>query len=49
MIKETDKFIDSNVFEGMTSISALIKSIRSGRNDRKIKKILFDSYILYHK
>lgn len=43
MIKETDKFIDSNVFEGMTSISALIKSIRSGRNDRKIKKILFDS------
>ena len=43
MIKETDKFIDSNVFEGMTSISALIKSIRNGKNDRKIHKILFDS------
>ena len=42
MIKETDKFIDSNVFEGMTSISSLIKSIRNGNNDRKIHKILFD-------
>ncbi len=40
--KEADKFIDSNVFEGMTSISALIKAIRNGNNDRKIFKILFD-------
>ena len=31
-----------NIFEGMTSISALIKSIKSGKNDRKIHKILFD-------
>ena len=35
--------LDSNVFEGMTSISALIKAIRSGKNDRKIEKILFDA------
>ena len=41
--KETEKFLSSNIFEGMTSISALIKSIRSGNNDREISKILFDS------
>ena len=40
--KEAEKFIDSNIFEGMTSISALIKSINSGKNSRKINKILFD-------
>ena len=42
MIKESDKFINSNIFEGMTSISSLIKSIKNGHNDRKINKILFD-------
>ena len=31
-----------NVFEGMTSISALINAIKSGKNDRKIHEILFD-------
>ena len=40
--KEAERFVDSNVFEGMTSISALIKAIRAGNNDRKINKILFD-------
>lgn len=40
--KESDKFTDSNVFEGMTSISALIKAISSDKNDRRILKILFD-------
>ncbi len=30
------------VFEGLTTISALINSKKDGRNDRKIKKILFD-------
>lgn len=30
------------VFEGLTAISALIGAIESGKNDRKIKKILFD-------
>ena len=42
MIKESDKFINSSIFEGMTSISSLIKSIKNGHNDRKINKILFD-------
>ncbi len=40
--KETEKFNDSNVFEGMTSISALINSISNKKNDRQIIKILFD-------
>ena len=40
--KEIDKFADSNIFEGMTSISALIKAMESEKNDRKIIKILFD-------
>ena len=31
-----------NVFEGMTSISALINAIKAGKNDRKIHEILFD-------
>ena len=42
MLKETSKFENSNIFEGMTSISALINSIKSGKNDRKIIKVLFD-------
>ena len=41
--KEAQKFIDSNIFEGMTSISALIKAIKRGNNGRRIEKILFDS------
>ena len=40
--KENDKFTDSNIFEGMTSISALIKAISANKNNRKILKILFD-------
>ena len=42
MQKEERKFCDSTVFEGMTSIRAIIKSIDSETNDRKIEKILFD-------
>ncbi len=42
MLKESDKFTDSSVFEGMTSISALIKSIEANKSDRRIIKILFD-------
>lgn len=37
--KESDKFIESNIFEGMTSISALLNS---DSNDRKINKILYN-------
>lgn len=42
MIKEDIKFVDSTVFEGMTSIRSIIKGIDDGINDRKIEKILFD-------
>ena len=42
MQKEERKFKESTVFEGMTSIRAIIKGIDSGINDRKIEKILFD-------
>ncbi len=42
--KESEKFLNSELFEGMSSISALIKAI--GRdyssNDRKILKVLID-------
>ena len=42
MQKEDIKFEVSNVFEGMTSIRAIIKSIDSRLSDRRIEKILFD-------
>ena len=42
MQKEFLRFADSTVFEGMTSIRAIISGIDSGVNDRTIKKILFD-------
>ena len=41
--KEASKFTDSAIFEGMPSISAVIKAQRSGKSDRKINKILVDS------
>ena len=42
--KETEKFFDSELLEGMSSISALIKAIeqKSNINNRKILKILID-------
>ena len=40
--KEISKFESSNIFEGMTSISALIKGFENNVTDRKIEKILFD-------
>jgi len=43
MLKEETKFIDSCVFEGMTSIRAILQGIDAGINDRKIKRIIFDS------
>ena len=39
--KEEIKFADSLLFEGMTSISAIINSPAS--NDRKIVKVMYDS------
>ena len=44
MIKENERFISSTVFEGMTSIRAIIDNLKSNKpNARKIDKILFDS------
>lgn len=42
MQKESNRFINSTVFEGMTSIRAIINGIECGINDRRIEKILFD-------
>ncbi len=42
MQKEEIKFQDSTVFEGMTSIRAILRGIDAGVNDRKIEKILYD-------
>ena len=41
MKKESEKFADSNIMEGMVSVRAVAESIRAGNNDRKIEKILF--------
>ncbi len=43
MKKEELRFEESTVFEGMTSIRAVIRAAESGTNDRRIKRILFDS------
>ena len=42
MIKEELKFCSSSIFEGMTSIRALIYSMDQNISDRKIEKILLD-------
>ncbi len=42
MIKEERKFVDSTLFEGMTSIRAVIRAIDLGISSRRIEKILFD-------
>lgn len=43
MIKEAEKFTDSNIFEGILSIRSIINAKRDGINDRQIHKVLFDS------
>ena len=43
MIKEINRFASSTVFEGMTSIRAILDNLKSNaRNARKIEKILYD-------
>lgn len=42
MEKEYKKFEDSDLFEGMTSIRAVIKAFDIGISDRKIKEIYYD-------
>ncbi len=41
-LTESDKQQPENLFEGMTSIRAVIKSIEDGSSDRRIVRILFD-------
>ena len=43
MIKEEEKFAESDIFEGMTSIRAILKGGEIGVNTRKIKEILYDA------
>lgn len=40
--KESQKFIPSNILEGMISIKAVLEGHANGVNNRQIKKILFD-------
>lgn len=42
MIKEASKFSSSDIFEGMPSISAVIKSIERGITDRRIISVFVD-------
>lgn len=49
MIKEETKFTNSDLFEGMSSISALIKAIELQKNDRRILRILVDENRVKHK
>lgn len=43
MQKEYEKFKSSTIFEGMTSIRAIINGIDCGLNDRRIVKIMYDT------
>lgn len=42
MLKEEIKFSDSDIFEGMPSVSAILKAYQNKDYDRRIIKILFD-------
>ncbi len=42
MQKEIKKFSESDILEGMPSISALLKGIEAQTNDRRILRVLFD-------
>ena len=43
MLKENSKFQNSNIFEGMPSISAVIKAIENDGSDRKILHVFVDA------
>ena len=48
MQKEESKFVFSKIFEGMTSIRAIIRSIDEGISDRRIEKIIFDEVKIFN-
>ena len=41
-MKEREKFLPSNLFEGMTSIRAILQAGELGISDRRITEILYD-------
>lgn len=41
--KEAEKFVSSNILEGMTSVSALLNAQGQGYNDRCIQQIMIDA------
>ena len=41
-MKEADKFVKSNLFEGIVSVRALLSAYESRENDRRITEILYD-------
>ena len=41
--KEAEKFADSTLMEGMTSIKAVISSFEAGISDRRVKRVMADS------
>ena len=42
MKNESEKYLPSNVFEGMTSVRAIVKARDDGVSDRRINEILYD-------
>ena len=42
MKKEESRFVDANLFEGMTSLRAVIHAMENGISDRKILRIVVD-------
>ena len=45
MQKETSKITESDLMEGMSSISAVIKAIEAGHTDRRILTVYVDSTV----
>lgn len=43
MKNENEKYLPSNIFEGLTSIRAIIKAREEGHSDRKINEIIYDA------
>jgi len=41
--KDFENFNNSNFFEGLVSVSAVINAMENGKTDRKIEKVFFDS------
>jgi 23S rRNA (guanosine2251-2'-O)-methyltransferase len=41
-MKERDRFVESNIFEGIVSFRAVVSSIISKKSDRRITKVFYD-------